>query len=94
MEVATTNVSFPLGISQNSFVREVVPSVAAEEVNIKITDSYNHYDKTIERFGRKYKGARQESLSDINWAVTILANTIKVVSAVLTIVTTDTNDRY
>ena len=37
--------------------------------------------------------ARQDNVRDINWTMTILANSIKVVSAVLTILAVDQTDR-
>ena len=57
------------------------------------------YEKTIESWGRRYAGdgrerrKRQESVSNINWGMTILANGIKVVSAIITILAVDDTDR-
>jgi hypothetical protein len=56
-------------------------------------------EKTIESWGRRYAGdgrdrrKRQESVNNINWGMTILANGIKVVSAIITILAVDDTDR-
>ena len=53
-------------------------------------DSYsNGYD--IDKNFNRLK--RSDSLSDINWGMTILANSIKVFSAIITILAVDDTDR-
>ena len=46
--------------------------------------------RSIETVGDHY---RHDTVRDINWSMTILANSIKVVSAVLTILSVDQTDR-
>ena len=46
--------------------------------------------RSIERVEDQY---RHDTVRDINWGMTILANSIKVVSAVLTILSVDQTDR-
>lgn len=57
---------------------------------------------SIERGAEEYSGgetgghrehSRHDQVRDINWTMTILANSIKVVSAVLTILSVDQTDR-
>ena len=65
--------------------------------------SKDHYQSKIEKWGRKYsidrrdrisvQSDRQDTLSDINWGMTVLANGIKVISAIMTILAADNTDR-
>ena len=54
-------------------------------VVLYIIDKYYHTHEIVRR---------SDSLSDINWGMTILANSIKVFSAILTILAVDDTDRY
>ena len=50
----------------------------------------HYYDRRSRRSVTSY---RQDSISDINWGMTVLANGIKVISAILIILATDDTDR-
>ena len=61
------------------------------------------YGQEIEEWGRRHyhdrrsrrsiTSYRQDSISDINWGMTVLANGIKVISAIITILATDETTR-
>ena len=60
---------------------------------------YTH-THAIEIGGRRYfndrrvrRSYRQDTISNINWGMTVIANGIKVISAILTILGTDDTDR-
>ena len=51
----------------------------------------NVIKQSIEQF--RAATYRQETISDINWGMTVIANSIKVISAILTILSSDNKDR-
>ena len=61
------------------------------------------YTNYIEEWGKQYSDdrrvrrsvsqSRQDTISNINWSMTVLANGIKMISAILTILATDHTDR-
>ena len=53
--------------------------------------SVNYIKQSIEHFGAATY--RQDTFSDINWGMTVIANSIKVISAILTILSADNADR-
>jgi hypothetical protein len=65
--------------------------------------SNSDYKNKIEKWGRQYSydrrarrsvgSYRQDTISDINWGMTVLANGIKVISAIMTILAADNTDR-
>ena len=71
-----------------------IPSIGYNSIPIlpisQYDDSYSD-DYNIDEYFHRPK--RSDSLSDINWGMTILANSIKVFSAILTILAVDDTDR-
>ena len=67
--------------------------------NDDLITSKDNYQSKIESWGRRYsndrkarrsvQSDRQDTLSDINWGMTVLANGIKVISASMTILAAD-----
>ena len=78
-------------------VVEYIPSIGYNSVHIyPISDYRDSYrdDYIIDKYYHRHEIVRRsDSLSDINWGMTILANSIKVFSAILTILAVDDTDR-
>ena len=53
--------------------------------------SVNHIKQSIKQFGAA--NYRQDTISDINWGMTVIANSIKLISAILTIISADNIDK-
>jgi hypothetical protein len=83
----------------------ILPKIDINHANTDndlITSTVNYQSK-IESWGRRYsndrkarrsvQSDRQDTLSDINWGMTVLANGIKVISAIMTILAADNTDR-
>ena len=64
-----------------------IPTLPISDYSGSYRDEYNIDNKYFHRL------KRSDSLSDINWGMTILANSIKVFSAILTILAVDDTDR-
>ena len=74
-----------------------IPSIGYDSIPIypisDYSDSYRD-DYIIDKYYHRHEIVRRsDSLSDINWGMTILANSIKVFSAILTILAVDDTDR-
>ena len=78
-------------------VVEYIPSIGYNSVPIYPISDYSDSDSNDCIFDKYYHRheivRRSDSLSDINWGMTILANSIKVFSAILTILAVDDTDR-
>ena len=74
-----------------------VPSIGYNNIPIlhisDYSDSYSDVYNIDEYYHRHEIVKRSDSLSNINWGMTILANSIKVFSAILTILAVDDTDR-
>ena len=70
-----------------------IPSIGYDSIPIyPISDNRDGYN--INKYYHRHEIVRRsDSLSDINWGMTILANSIKVFSAILTILAVDDTDR-
>ena len=62
-----------------------------DKSNDKNDNDINVITKGIEDF--RSGSYRQDTISDINWGMTVIANSIKVISAIFTIISTDNKDR-
>ena len=76
-------------------VVEYIPSIGYNNIPIIPISDYSGSYRDEYNIDNKYfhRLKRSDSLSDINWGMTILANSIKVFSAILTILTVDDTDR-
>ena len=76
-------------------VVEYIPSIGYNNIPIyPIPDNSDSNDYIIDKYYHRHEIVRRsDSLSDINWGMTILANSIKVFSAILTILAVDDTDR-
>ena len=80
-----------------------LPVIGSTNIPLYSTDLYSHGDDYpdidnhdfSDSWGGRYhdRVRRQDTVSDINWGMTILANSIKVFSAILTILAVDDTDR-
>ena len=76
-----------------------LPVIGSTNIPLYSTDLYSHgddyHDIDNHDWGDRYhdRVRRQDTVSDINWGMTILANGIKVISAILTIIAVDDTDR-
>ena len=77
-------------------VVEYIPSIGYNNIPIYPILDYSDSDGyIIDKYYHRHEIVRRsDSLSDINWGMTILANSIKVLSAILTILAVDDTDRY
>ena len=78
-------------------VEYIIPSIGYNNIPIypilDYSESYS-YGYNIDKYSFRHEIVkRSDSLSDINWGMTILANSIKVFSAILTILAVDDTDR-
>ena len=72
-----------------------IPSIGYNNIPIyPISDYSDSNDYIIDKYYHRHEIVRRsDSLSDINWGMTILANSIKVFSAIITILAVDDTDR-
>ena len=77
-----------------AIVEYSVPSIGYNNIPIlPISDYSDSYSDVYKYYHRHEIVKRSDSLSNINWGMTILANSIKVFSAILTILAVDDTDR-
>ena len=60
----------------------------ANNINNNLEDILSNYESLI-----SYDRSRRDTVSDINWGMTVIANSIKVISAIITIISPDNNKR-
>ena len=75
-------------------VVEYIPSIGYNNIPIiPISDYSGNYSNGYDIDKNFNRLKRRDSLSDIKWGMTILANSIKVFSAIITILAVDDTDR-
>ena len=89
--VGFVNPGGPIGSTNGVISTSVNTNDNSYYLNGKDELSVNYIKQSIEQFGAATY--RQDTISDINWGMTVIANSIKLISAILTVMSADNTDR-